>query len=169
MSDSAIHTVDELVRILMEGPGRKGYLHILERVAIPAEDLAPLCRWNPKHYTRNCIARTDDFELLLICYEPDQRTSIHDFATEEAWVHPVIGSVVEERFEPASGKTLRKAGSAKLDKDSYSYLHNGRSIHRYTNSSGERAVTLNLYARPLRTWKVYDERSGETRSRPAGS
>lgn len=169
MSDNTISTVDELVRVLMEGPGRKGYLHILERVAIPAEDFEALCRWNPKHYTRNCIARTDDFELLLICYEPEQQTSIHDFATEEAWVHPVIGSVVEERFEPSSGQALRKAGSSKLDKDSFSYLHNGRSIHRYINKSGERAVTLNLYARPLRTWKVYDERSGDNQVQPAGS
>ena len=166
MSSQRIRTVDELVSILRKGPGSKGYLHILERVEIPMEQLAPLCTWNSRRYTRNCIERTEDFELLLICYEPGQRTSIHDYATEEAWIHPVAGSVVEERYEPAPDGSLRKVSAAKLDRDSFSYLHNGRSIHRYINTGEERAVTMNLYAKPLRTWKVYDDRSATGETRP---
>jgi cysteine dioxygenase len=105
-------------------------LEILDRIAIPVEDFEPYSRWNDKHYTRNCIARTDEFELLVICYEPGQSTSIHDYNTQEAWVHPIMGSVVEERFEPPTEGGLRKISSAKLVTDSFSYLHNGRSIHR---------------------------------------
>ncbi|MCW5897745.1 MAG: cysteine dioxygenase family protein [Flavobacteriales bacterium] len=169
MSQERIRTVEQLVKALHEAPMHKGYLRILERVDILPEAFDDLCTWHPKRYTRNCIARTDDFELLLICYEPGQRTSIHDYATEEAWVHPVRGTVVEERFEPGPGGNLRRVSAAKLDRDSFSYLHNGRSIHRYINDSGQRAVTLNLYARPLRTWKVYDERSGGSSIREAGT
>jgi len=158
-----IRTIDDLIKALKKGPGRGGYLSILERAAVPSEHYLRFCTWNAKHYTRNCIARTDEFELLLICYEPGQRTSIHDYNTEEAWVHPIMGSVVEERFEPPGNGGLRKISSAKLVNDSFSYLHNGRSIHRYINNTEERAATLNLYARPLIKWKVYDERSGEPR------
>jgi cysteine dioxygenase len=156
-----ITTIEQLVRELAQGPGRKGFLEILDRVVIPAEEFDPYSRWNEKHYTRNCIARTDAFELLLICYEPGQRTSIHDYSTEEAWVHPLMGAVIEERFEFASGGPLRKVSSAKLDPGSFSYLHNGRGIHRYINSNSGRSMTLNLYAKPLNKWKVYDEGPGE--------
>ncbi len=160
-----ITTIDELVNELCKGVGRKGYLEILDRIAIPVEDFEPYCRWNDKHYTRNCISRTADFELLVICYEPGQRTSIHDYSTEEAWVHPLFGSVVEERFEYIPGQPLRKVSSAKLDPGSFSYLHNGRGIHRYTNAESGRSITLNLYAKPLIKWKVYDEGSGEPQDR----
>ena len=159
-----IRTVEELVSALRAGPGIKGYLDIMDRVAIPTSEFDPYSRWNQKHYTRNCIARTDDFELLLICYEPGQRTSIHDYATQEAWIHPVVGTVIEERFELGPGGPLRKVSSAKLDTSSFSYLHNGRSIHRYLNTNKQRSITLNLYAKPLNKWKVYDESSGEPRS-----
>ncbi len=168
MPKPTIRTLDELVEALRSASAQQGYLRILERVNIPAEAFDPHSTWHPKHYTRNCITRTDDFELLLICYEPGQCTSIHDYATEEAWVHPVRGTVIEERFEPVGAGSLRKVSAAKLDRDSFSYLHNGRSIHRYINAGEQRAMTLNLYARPLRTWKVYDERTGDARVREAG-
>jgi cysteine dioxygenase len=169
MSDRTIHTIPDLVTALEQATGESGYLLVLDKVVIPAEEFEPYCTWNDKRYTRNCLARTDAFELLLICYEPGQQTSIHDFATEEAWIHPVKGAVTEERYEPIAGGQLRKVSAAKLDEDSFSYLHNGRSIHRYINSGEERAITLNLYARPLRTWKVYDERTGDPTVRPAGA
>lgn len=165
-----IRTVEELVHLLEQGPDEGGYLNILQRIAIPIEAFLERCTWNKKHYTRNCLARNKDFELLLICYEPGQSTSIHDYATEEAWVHPVIGSLVEERFQPPAGGMLRKVSSAKLDPASFSYLDNGRSIHRYSNNFDVRAASLNLYARPLRHWKVYDERSGEPhQSKPSST
>lgn len=155
-----IHTVEELVHALREGPEKGSYLGILERMAIPAGLFVPYCTWNDKRYTRNCIVRTDDFELLLICYGPGQSTSIHDYSTEEAWVRPVMGSVVEERFTAGPGGSLLKTSVAKLDTGSFSYLHGGPNIHRFSNDSGEPAITLNLYARPLNKWRVYDERSG---------
>jgi hypothetical protein len=48
-----ITTIEELVNELCKGAGRKGYLEILDRIAIPVEDFEPYCRWNDKHYTRN--------------------------------------------------------------------------------------------------------------------
>ena len=95
---SKIRTIQELVTALEAGPGLEGYSGILKCVDIPGHDLQKYCQWNEKRYTRTCIARTDDFELMLICYEPGQRTSIHDYDTEEAWVHPVEGTIAEERF-----------------------------------------------------------------------
>lgn len=159
--NKVISTIAELVSELRKVPGTKGYMEVLRRIAIDPEAFRPYCRWNDKHYTRNCIARTEEFELLLICYEPGQRTSIHDYATEEAWVHPVSGSVIEERFEVIPDGPLHKISSSQLHPGSFSYLHNGRGIHRYINTDAGRSITLNLYAKPLIKWRVYDEGSGE--------
>ncbi len=155
----AIRTVDELVQALEAGPGTEGYVSILQRVDIPIEGFSAFCRWNDKHYTRTCIARTADFELLLICYGPGQRTSIHDFDTEEAWVRPVLGSIVEERFELDAKGELVLMQTSILEQGSFSHLAHGHSIHRYTNAGSDRVATLNLYAKPLVKWKVYEERA----------
>jgi len=168
MTDHRIRTIEELVRALRGAPRGRGYADILSRVDIPTEEFAPWSRWNDKRYTRTCIARTDDFELMLICYEPGQGTSIHDYAAQEAWVRPVVGSVLEERFETTPEGTVRMVREGPLEPGSCSYLHNGLGIHRYSNTGEGRSITLNLYARPLRTWKVYDERSGGSRIERAG-
>ena len=34
--------------------------------------------WNQESYTRNCIARTDTYELILLCWEKKQETPIHE-------------------------------------------------------------------------------------------
>ncbi len=164
-----IDTLDQLIQALDKGPGPEGYLKLLRSAEIPLDELERHCTWNAKHYTRNCIAQRESYELLLICYEPGQRTSIHDYDSEEAYIHPVTGSIVEERFELITNGGLRQVSSVRLSPDSYSYLSNGHSIHRYANTGTGRAMTLNLYARPLRKWKVYDERSGSSSLGPAGA
>jgi cysteine dioxygenase len=164
----AIRTVPELVAALRAVRSPQGYLDVLRHVDISPSQLDGHCRWNDRHYTRNCIVRTADFELLLICYEPGQRTSIHDYDSQEAWVHPVQGSILEERFTVDATGALHRTGSILLEPGSFSHLLNGRSIHRYVNTGSGRACTLNLYAKPLLKWKVYDERSGETSTRIPG-
>jgi cysteine dioxygenase len=158
-----------LIEALDKGPGPGGYLSLLRSAAIPLVELEPFGAWNEKHYTRTCIVRREAYELLLICFEKGQRTSIHDYNTEEAYVRPMVGSVLEERFEPDLQGGVRQVGSVLLSPESVSHLHDGHSIHRYVNVFPGRSMTLNLYARPLRKWRVYDERTGASHLGPAGS
>ncbi len=152
-----ISTLNDLVDTLRTSH-RKDFSGVLQRMHLPLSELAGYCTWNDRRYTRNCIARTTEFELLLICYGPGQRTSIHDYATEEAWIKPVMGSVIEERFRLVENGGIELFRSAILEPGSVTHLSEGNSIHRYSNAGADRSATLNLYARPLLKWKVYEER-----------
>ncbi len=152
-----INTVQELIGRLNTVSGMDGYSGILERVDIPWEEFSLYCHWNDRRYTRTCITRTEDFELLLICYEIGQQTSIHDYDTEQAWVRPVLGSIVEERFELNANGDLVSVGSSLLKTGFCSHLMRGHNIHRYSNQGSNRSASLNLYAKPLLKWKVYEE------------
>ncbi|MFZ1689297.1 MAG: cysteine dioxygenase family protein [Flavobacteriales bacterium] len=154
-----ITTVDQLVRTLKTATGADDYFGMLDRLSLDASALLPFCRWNSRHYTRTSVARTDDFELLVICYEPGQRTSIHDYNSQAAWIHPISGDVLEERFA-MQDDGLACTGSTVLKPGSFSALSNGQSIHRFTNTGNGLAITLNLYARPLKQWRVYNEITG---------
>ncbi len=161
--------LEELIRALDACQERSGYLDIMRTAVVPLVELEPFSSWNDKHYTRNVIVHREAYELLLICFEKGQRTSIHDYNTESAFVKPVVGAVREERYEVDGQGGLMLIGTSMLDSGQISHLHNGHSIHRYTNVFPGRSMTMNLYARPLRKWKVYDERSGGSHLGPAGT
>lgn len=167
-SRAAITTIGELVRALLRCRDAAGYGPILSRYAVPSRDLEPYFRWNSRHYTRTCIHRNEDLELLVICYEPGQRTSIHDYDSHTAWIHPVIGEVVEERFKLAHDGHLQRTAQVHHHAGDLNKITEGQAIRRFSNHGPERAVTINLYAKPLSSWRVYDERTGNTTLAPAG-
>lgn len=168
MSSTPITTIRELVQELHRHRDPAAYAGTLARYAIPGHDLEPYLRWNSRHYTRTCISRDADFELLVICFEPGQRTSIHDYDSQMAWIHPVVGEVVEERYAPLENGGIKLIREIHLQPGIDDALRNGTSIHRFTNPGPGRAVTLNLYAKPMSKWRVYEEGTGAARVTPAG-
>jgi predicted metal-dependent enzyme (double-stranded beta helix superfamily) len=168
MAGGRINTIRELVQELLRHREAAAFPQILARYEGPSHDLEPYFRWNSRHYTRTCIHRNREFELLVICYEPGQRTSIHDYDSQTAWIHPVMGEVVEERFSVQPGDGVRPVGEKHLRPGTDDSLTNGNTIHRFTNRGSQRAVTLNLYARPMSKWRVFDEHTGAATIAPAG-
>ncbi len=168
MSADVIHTIRELVQELLRHRDVVAYPSILARYRGPSIDLEPYYRWNSRHYTRTCIQRNREFELLVICYEPGQRTSIHDYDSQTAWIHPVMGEVVEERFILQAGDGVKPIEEKHLRPGTDDSLSNGNTIHRFTNRGAGRAVTLNLYARPMSKWRVFDEHTGMATIAPVG-
>ena len=142
-------TIRDLLRELLRHRDPEAYGDILLRYAVPTRDLEPYFRWNTRHYTRTCIHRNEDFELLVICYEPGQRTSVHDYDSQRAWIHPVIGEVVEERFALMPGDGLRRTSEVHRHPGEVDRISEGTAIRRFTNVGPGRAVTLNLYAKPM--------------------
>jgi cysteine dioxygenase len=163
-----IKTIQELVRELLREPLPKHYGRILSRYKASSEDLAPYFRWRPRHYTRTCIHRNEGFELLLICYEPLQYTSIHDYDSGMAWVLPVMGEVIEERFIEVPGEGLRRLDAIHRKPGIMTRIIDDPSIRRFSNPGPGRAATLNLYARPMSRWRIYDELTGNARWTPPG-
>jgi len=160
MSSSPITSIRDLVQQLLDERDITKYAGILERYAVPGSDLEPYIRWNSRHYTRNCIVRNEDLELLVICYEPGQRTSIHDYDSQTAWIHVVQGEVLEERFRLTATGEVKLQREVDLRTGMVEMMASGNSIHRFTNQGPGRAVTINLYAKPLSKWRVYDEGTG---------
>lgn len=157
-----IPSLETLVRLLQKELRPSGFTDVMLRFTPSPDELAPFATWDRLHYTRHCIHSSPFHELLLICYEPGQRTSIHDYDSQMAWIKPVIGNVLEERFKAGPGRELLPDGSKILGPGSLSYMGSGNPIHRHSNTGPSRAITLNLYARPIRRWRVYDLRTGTT-------
>lgn len=163
-----IGTLAELVRQLDNGSMPSAFTDAMLRFHPAVEDVLSLATWDRRHYTRQLIHGSAQYELLMICYEPEQHTSIHDYDSQMAWIKPVAGLVREERFRAGAGGTLVLKGSKLLEPGTLSYMGAGNPIHRHGNAGSSRAITINLYSRPIRRWRVYDRRNGTASlSRPA--
>lgn len=138
---------------------KEDYFHLAKHLELSAHELAPYSFWNQRHYTRNCITKTQDYELLLLCWEPGQITAIHDHASEECWVYAIQGLISEEMYEDTLGGP-RLLSRSEIQAGQVSYMNDQRGYHRLANSGIERAITLHLYAAPISECQVYDEQLG---------
>lgn len=159
-TSETIGSLEELVQVLDREPLPAGYTDALLRFRPSPMELHSFLSWNGRHYTRQPIHRTQDHELLLICYEPGQRTSIHDYDSQLAWIKPLLGTVREEQFKASAGGVLRLNSERSISVGALSYMKARNCIHRHSNAGPGRAITLNLYSRPLLRWRVYDEHTG---------
>ncbi|MCB0395776.1 MAG: cysteine dioxygenase family protein [Flavobacteriales bacterium] len=163
---TTIKTLKSLVRALSMCKGDMCVVDIMQQSEIPVSEVEAYCSWNSERYTRNLIAKTEDVEVLLICWEAGQSSPIHDFDSHEAWVHPISGRLREEKFIPGiEGEGLVKAGSMSVWENDFSYMRNV-SAHRFTNIFGARTISIAVFAPPITHIRVYDEETGTATSQP---
>jgi cysteine dioxygenase len=135
----------------------------LRGVRVDERTLAPYLTWADGRYTRNLVARDDAFELIAICWEKDARSSIHDHADSDCAFVLQSGAITCENYRVSSPGGL-EAGACELRCTSTRTLREGDidmrsghlSVHR-VGSSGGRAVTLHVYAKPIEACRVFDE------------
>ena len=159
---ATIKSLEGLLRALDMCTGESCVIDILSNANIPVSELERYYSWNDDHYTRNLLAKTKKFEVLLVCWEKGQSSAIHDFESNEAWIHPVSGKLKEERFiKSKDGEGLIQVSSVCLGKNDFSYMKN-INIHRYTNVYDARTVSLVVFSPPIDKLRVYDEKTGES-------
>ena len=56
----------------------------LRKNSVNSESLSPYLRWDRQHYTRNLIDKTELYELVAICWEVGQASSIHNHRDRDA-------------------------------------------------------------------------------------
>tara|TARA_B100000795_G_scaffold15257_1_gene10320 strand:+ start:459 stop:959 length:501 start_codon:yes stop_codon:yes gene_type:complete len=144
----------ELTAALSENQ-QTDYHQIIRSVAIPEDAFEDFCSWSLGCYTRNCIFENEKFELILLCWEKDQVTPIHDHGGEECWVKVIHGTLKETLYkEESSG--LSQLNTTISVKGTISYMIDFMGYHKLENISGHRAMSLHLYAKPIKKCNVFD-------------
>src|SRR6201997_2322016 len=71
---------------------------VLAKNPIDVESLAPYMNWDRQHYTRNLIDRTPLYELMAICWEVGQASSVHNHRDQNCWMAVPMGRLQVENF-----------------------------------------------------------------------
>lgn len=150
--------VDELDQITKE----EDYKKLVNRLAIDIKEYTPYAHWSDETYTRNCIRRTDDYELILLCWNEGQETPIHCHNNQECWVYVVKGEFDEQRFKEGDGKEeIEVEAEMQLEKDGISYMNDDMGYHSLANINDGRSMSLHLYMNPIDECNIYNEETGE--------
>ncbi len=150
-----INTIQEFIELL-DNTRPDDYLKVIKRVKISSSNLLPYSTWKEGGYTRNCIGRTSNYEIILLCWETGAKTSIHGHDGEDCWVHQVQGNVDEIRYKEHDQKLI-ETNRMELTPGRLTYMHDRMGYHRIENNSSHRAMTLHIYASPIDSCKVFNE------------
>jgi len=143
-------------------------LAFLERTAVSPDTLAPYMTWDRQHYTRNLIDKTPLYELIAICWDVGQVSSVHNHRDQNCWMLVPIGRLHVENFHLVSqdldhGKCqLTPTDTVEMNPTRPCAVDPADPVHRVLNPKqfAERAVSLHIYSRPFDTCVVYSPEQG---------
>jgi len=151
-----ILTLSELITELSES-SKDNYKSIFKNLKLNADELEGFANWSSQSYMRNGIYKDDCFELILICWEEGQETSIHCHGGEECWVYLLDGEVQEVFYGLDESENLITIGARSLHKNQDSYINDSIGFHKLKNNTKGRTMSLHLYAKPIENCTFYDQ------------
>jgi cysteine dioxygenase len=141
---------------------------VLAALPVDEASLAPYLTWSRQHYTRNLIDTSELYELLAICWEVGQASSVHNHRDQNCWMAAPVGRLLVENFrvefqDLAAGKCrLAASNTVELTAENPCAVDPKEPVHRVVNprDATQRAVTLHVYSRPFDSCVVYSPEHG---------
>ena len=143
-------------------------LEFLQSAPVAPDTLSPYLVWDPQHYTRNLIDKTPLYELIAICWEVGQVSSVHNHRDQNCWMAVPVGRLKVENYrllaqELERGKCqLEAADTVEMDINHPCAVDPKEPVHRVLNPRefNARAVSLHVYSHPFDTCIVYSPEQG---------
>ena len=140
----------------------------LQENPVEAESLTPYLNWDRQHYTRNLIDRTPLYELMAICWDVGQASSVHNHRDQNCWMAVPIGRLQVENFHLIGQDVergtcrLQPLNTIEMDIAHPCAVDPADPVHRVINPRefNQRAVSLHVYSRPFDTCVVYSPEQG---------
>jgi len=163
--------VMEMGRVPVRELTHERFLDLVDRLRLSDELIESRVRFLEDEYARNLVLRTAQFELLVLCWRPGQRSTIHDHAGSLNAIRVRSGELTSRVFRPAAGAA---PGSGPVELVTEDRVGPGESligvdrggIHQLADTMEEPLVTVHVYAPPLLELNVYDTASAAVERRP---
>lgn len=172
-SKHAVHSavsIGEFVATLRQFPASSfdttpDILAFLREHPVRPQTIGSYLCWDGQHYTRNLIEKTELFELVAICWEVGQHSSIHNHDQQNCWMAVPIGRLRVQNYQTLFEDV--KAGRCDIEPSDLVEMNPGNPVavnprepvHKVFNPRefGARAVSLHIYSRPFDHCVVYSE------------
>jgi len=140
----------------------------MQATPVSSNSLAPYLTWDRQHYTRNLVDKTPLYELVAICWEVGQVSSVHNHRDQNCWMAAPIGRLRVENFhvihqDLSAGRCqLEPSDTVEMNPSHPCAVDPEEPVHRVLNPREfqQRAVSLHVYSRPFDTCVVYSVENG---------
>jgi cysteine dioxygenase len=135
---------------------------------VDPDSLSAYLVWDRQHYTRNLIDKSDLYELIAICWEVGQVSSIHNHRDQNCWMAAPMGRLMVQNYrvlwqdEDAGKRKLEPADTLEMNAQNPVAVNPLEPVHRVYNPAEfqQRAVSLHVYSRPFDSCVVYSDQQG---------
>lgn len=134
----------------------KKYTDIVERY--DSDDWKQYVKFSDSGYRRNTVPECSDdlFEFVIICWNNNQRSQIHDHPDNGCILKVLQGDLSEDVYQKSDNKaTYQYIGTNRVENGTVSYMEKTQIIHRIRNSD-KQTVSLHIYSPPDYICKPYD-------------
>jgi cysteine dioxygenase len=153
--ESAFYSGDRVIEFLRSAP-------------VDADTLAPYVNWDKQHYTRNLVDKTALYELIAICWEVGQVSSVHNHEDQNCWMAVPMGRLLVQNYRTISQDLssrkcqLEATDTVEMDLEHPCRVDPREPVHRVLNPREfkHRAVSLHVYSRPIDSCVVYSPEHG---------
>lgn len=138
---------------------------LLRATPVEPDSIERYLLWDRQHYTRNLIDKTPLYELIAICWEVGQGSSIHNHKDQNCWMAVPIGRLLVQNYKVISQDL--KAGSCdivptdiiEMNPAAPAAVDPKDPVHKVYNPAefNHRAVSLHVYSRPYDSCVVYSD------------
>src|SRR5438552_6578402 len=143
-------------------------LGFVKSTPVAPDTLRPYLTWDRQHYTRNLIDKTPLCELVAICWEVGQASSVHNHRDQNCWMAVPIGKLLVQNYRVVSQSLeqgtcqLAPADTVEMNPTQPCAVDPLEPVHRVFNPRefNQRAVSLHVYSRPFDTCVVYSPDQG---------
>ena len=153
---------------------------ILGGGALDEASLRPYIGFCDDHYARRLIHRSERFDVMVLSWNPGQRTPVHNHSGQLGWVRLVRGAIEETHFACRDPEALCDTAGLQIDADGRGHgieldrtshtliadvgaaaaVDRIRTIHQLGNpdqgSRSDRTVTLHVYSLPHDSCMCFD-------------
>jgi cysteine dioxygenase len=130
---------------------------------IDVDSISRYFHWSSAFYTRNLIYKDDRFEMMAICWERGQVSTVHNHAEQKCWMTVPVGRLrgqnfaIEEIDHSRNLCRLKENGTFELSDCLTAKVELEEPIHQILNLSefDQRAVSIHIYSKPFNTCLSY--------------
>ena len=133
---------------------------LLREYASGRDSWRPYAAFGEQTYSRNLVWRSNDFELLLLCWRDGQASAIHDHADQNCWMAVLDGALEEEHFSARDGG-LKRGRVMTYPAGGVAFIRDEIALHQIRPAAGSDGVSLHLYSRPLDRCLAFCPDTGE--------
>lgn len=118
-------------------------------------EVDPYIQFAENHYARNLVCKTSDFECLVLCWRPGQRSPIHDHGDSICTVYTFDGVLSADNYKKLENGHIRADYSEDFKPGSVLSIQT-TEIHQVSNlQNSNNLISIHFYLRPLENSRMY--------------